>query len=633
MKKILIVLVLFSLIIPFMTRAENDYQQSVEGLQLKIKDLTEKLRIYQQSQTSNAGTTQWCFNFDRNLGVGASGRDVRELYTALDREGFPVTGVGANYTSSTNTIGSRNMSENNEDGDNENGNNGTERYTEATAALVSQLQQKYASEILTPNGLSAPTGYFGPATRAKMNRLYGCSGQKPIVVKPPRYGCYPQYAGGPILCVDPPQPTQPLTVISPNGGEVFKVGDRMLIRWLSSNNDNSAFARINITGSNYYSVFSRTLDDGSESWTIPANIQGGSYQMSVSLCRSDNDCYTNDFSDSSFKIYGDDYVGDNRPPSIFGVSGPTTLKINEKGKWIVKAKSFDPENGSLSYSVWWGDEVLYSPTADGTSTNARQEISQNATFTHTYSRSGTFSPTFTVTDDKGQSARTSLSVVVGGGSGTTGIDLSVNKFELNADGPKATFCNKGSVVVSSFPVEINVHGVARSFDLGGAITPGTCNGPQQWYYATWNLSATPPSGGYRGIVLVDTNGIYAETNETNNKLLFDYNPPIIPPPISSAEVLSPNGEETWARGSTHTISWGATGAPEVSVYLTKDSDPTYRLAIRHNFVSGRANSIEWTIPGDTATVNVVPGSDYRIWVIGGGTTAVDDKSDAPFAII
>ncbi|MBI2100508.1 MAG: hypothetical protein HYT47_00585 [Candidatus Vogelbacteria bacterium] len=97
--------------------------------------------------------------------------------------------------------------------------------------------------------------------------------------------------------------------------------------------------------------------------------------------------------------------------------------------------------------------------------------------------------------------------------------------------------------------------------------------------------------------------------------------------------MSPNGGESWTKGNTYTISWGVTGAPEVSVYLVRDSDSSFKQAIRHNFVSGRANSIEWTVPGgDTATTDIAAGSDYRIWVIGGGTTAVEDKSDSPFAI-
>ena len=98
----------------------------------------------------------------------------------------------------------------------------------------------------------------------------------------------------------------------------------------------------------------------------------------------------------------------NKPPVVSGVSGPTVLKIGETGTWTVKA--YDPENGSLSYSVDWGFETrTISPGV------ARPPVQNTATFTHAYNSAGTFTPVFYVTDDKGQQAKTSMSVQVGGG--------------------------------------------------------------------------------------------------------------------------------------------------------------------------------------------------------------------------
>ena len=98
-------------------------------------------------------------------------------------------------------------------------------------------------------------------------------------------------------------------------------------------------------------------------------------------------------------------------PVISGVSGPQSLNVNETGTWTVNAT--DSSNGNLSYSVNWGDMMVY---GNGASTISPQYlVQQSATFTHAYSYAGNFSPTFTVTNVNGKSASTSLSVNVGRG--------------------------------------------------------------------------------------------------------------------------------------------------------------------------------------------------------------------------
>lgn len=103
------------------------------------------------------------------------------------------------------------------------------------------------------------------------------------------------------------------------------------------------------------------------------------------------------------------YFGDsstNKPPTISGFSGPTTLKVNETGTWTVKAS--DPEGQVLSYSVSWGDEAQ---TAQGLMT-ALPVFTQTATFTHAYSSPGTYMVTVIARDVAGKEARVSITVQV-----------------------------------------------------------------------------------------------------------------------------------------------------------------------------------------------------------------------------
>jgi len=87
-------------------------------------------------------------NFTRNLSVGTTGADVKDLQKLLNAKGFMVAASGAGSAGSE-----------------------TEYYGQLTANAVAAMQEAYASEVLAPLGLTAGTGYFGAATRAKANTL------------------------------------------------------------------------------------------------------------------------------------------------------------------------------------------------------------------------------------------------------------------------------------------------------------------------------------------------------------------------------------------------------------------------------------------------------------------------------
>lgn len=112
-----------------------------------------------------AQTQTWCHTFNMNLKVGDTGNEVVSLNFALQKEGF-------------------------------NPGEKSPTFDDLTAAAVTGFQQKYASEILTPNGLSYGTGYVGASTRAKLNSLYGCTTntQPPTSTAP---GCLPGYLFSP----------------------------------------------------------------------------------------------------------------------------------------------------------------------------------------------------------------------------------------------------------------------------------------------------------------------------------------------------------------------------------------------------------------------------------------------------
>jgi hypothetical protein len=102
------------------------------------------------------------------------------------------------------------------------------------------------------------------------------------------------------------------------------------------------------------------------------------------------------------KLYGVAVTSANRAPVITRVKGPSVLNASQQGTWTISA--YDPENGSLSFSVVWGDEPVEKKEGSAKAINA--------SFTHIYYDAGTYTVQFTVEDEQGASAEASISVLV-----------------------------------------------------------------------------------------------------------------------------------------------------------------------------------------------------------------------------
>lgn len=260
MKKIAITLVFLGLLVaPLSARAQ------VEDLQLQINAIMAQIKVLQeQLDRSIAGATvqtpaggaksagaypPFCYNFTRNLRIYDQNEDVTNLYRAMIREGFMSTDEVFQDGRQVLT------------------------YDERLASAVTSFQEKYFNEILRPNHLARGNGYFGNSTRAKVNSLYGCKTQsKPFTAT---------------------RPSPTLTVTSPSGGEVLKIGDVYTIQWQSNLGTKALEISIErilpfdthyvdigkINGGTYDYV---QANSGAYAWTIPPSILWGGVSRSLS---------------------------------------------------------------------------------------------------------------------------------------------------------------------------------------------------------------------------------------------------------------------------------------------------------------------------------------------------------------
>ena len=268
MKKIILSLVAVAVISAIYVPAAKAY--TVEELQAQIQVLLQQVAALQKHLAAQQGeTSAFCYTFSQNLRFGDGGvgtenkeQDVRYLQEILEKEGFSVDDMEQK---------------------------GDSQFLESTAAAVVGFQEKYREEILAPYKLSRGTGYVGVSTRAKLNKLYGCSTNVP---QQPTPAPTPAPTSAPTLAPTTPSAGVGITVIYPNGGEVLKAETQQTLTWNSSNAGTSNVDVTLLDGNtgNYAATIARGIPNtGSYSWSAPESWTGNiewKYKIQISL--SDN---------------------------------------------------------------------------------------------------------------------------------------------------------------------------------------------------------------------------------------------------------------------------------------------------------------------------------------------------------
>ena len=399
-----------------------------------------------------------------------------------------------------------------------------------------------------------------------------------------RYPLMAPYTG------EPPTPPQlKIAVVSPNSGENWERGKVNVISW-NHTGDSGTYVKIELLKAGVLNrvIAASTLNDGLHPWLIPVTqIPGIDYK--VRITSTTNTTYT-DTSDSNFII----------PTPNITVSTPNggenwrrgtiqTIRWNSSGSPGTYVKIELLKAGILNRVIiastpndgvhpW----LILPAQAPGTDYKVRITSTTNASYNDTSDNSFIIPvPSITVLTPNGTESWI---------RGTTKI---INWSSTESPG-------------TYVKIELLKAGVLNRVIIASTLNDGS---------HPWLIPGTQAHGTDYQVRITSTANVSIRDTSDNNFTI----------PVPSITVVTPNGGETWRRGTTQTIKWTSTESPGtyVKIELLK-AGVLNRVIVASTLNDG---SHPWLIPGTQAH-----GTDYQVRITSTANVSIRDTSDNNFTI-
>ena len=158
----------------------------------------------------------------------------------------------------------------------------------------------------------------------------------------------------------------------------------------------------------------------------------------------------------------------------------------------------------------------------------------------------------------------------------------------------------------------------------GTIITSTSIGSSGTGSYTWPIS---PTGGTGNDYKVSVQSISQPAIKDSSNNVFTLSPPGTTTPTIT--VTSPNGGETWQRGTSHTVTWSYTGNPgsTVKITLLKAGAEVGTIITSTSIGSSGTGSYTWPISPTGGT-----GNDYKVSVQSISQPAIKDSSNNVFTL-
>lgn len=369
-----------------------------------------------------------------------------------------------------------------------------------------------------------------------------------------------------------------ITLISPDGGETWKIGTTQTIRWSSTE---IQFVRIDLSttgGTTWKTIVASTpASVGQYDWTISSNLYTPSTEARIRVY-DNTDGAIIDQSNSNFTI------------SQLEVTAPTAANKLQVGK---------------NFDIQW--------TASSDINNIKIEYTTNGLIWNQISSSelASSSPyTWNVPNDPTATAQIKITDLNNSVNVAYSDTFAIASLTLTSPNGGEDWFSGSSQAITWTSTNITFLKIEYSTDNGltwatveNAYDAGSGN------YA-WNIPFTPTNEAQLRLSDASYPSI---SDQTDNKFT-----------ISSIRVDSPDGGEGWTIGDTKTIAWSSNITGNVKIELSTDGGATYSNTLVNSVVASASSS--------SITVPNAPTQNARIRISSTNDPAKYDESNAVFTI-
>lgn len=405
--------------------------------------------------------------------------------------------------------------------------------------------------------------------------------------------------------ISAPQNSAPIVIVTPNGGENLIMGCPAMIQWISAAATAGPF-KIELYKNNlFHSVICAQTPSGmmNFTWMVPTFLTpGNDYKVKVSTLTSPP---VFDFSDSTFAI--------NR--GFIQVISP-----NGGETWV---------KGTMHPIVWH----------DNLCSNVRIELwkagAMHSVIANSVPSSGTFNWT-----------------IPNSGNFVTGNDYRVKIIEVAANSTATNLVYDYSDSAFSLIPPQNTGQITVVAPNGGENWIAGCPNQIQWAFTSTLASAVKlelykdtlfymticpqVAAGmttFSWVVpysIIPGNNYKVKVTTLTSPAVFDFSNNPFSISRGGITVTSPNGGESWVKGTMHTVLWNDNLCDNVRIELWKAG--VFHSVIAQSVPS--TGSFNWNIPNVNT---LVPGNDYKVRILtmansAGTTSVVSDYSDSTFTI-